>query len=81
LGNNSGGYGALLMDEKLAPLYYLIGFLVISNLGSIISKLYDRSKDKDKDLTKLTETVIRLETKMEIFSKDLNNIGKKLRGG
>lgn len=67
--------------DKLEPLYYLIGFLVISNLGSIISKIMDLRQDKDKDLAKLTEAVIKLETKMEIFSKDLNNIGKKLRGG
>lgn len=73
------------MDDKLAPLYYLIGFLVISNLGSIISKIYDRSQakesDTDKSIKELTETVIELKTKMEIFSKNLNDIGKKLRGG
>jgi hypothetical protein len=69
------------MDNKLEPLYYLIGYLVVSNLGSIIIKFFDRDASKDKAFRDLTASVIRLETKMEIFTKNLNDLGKKLRGG
>lgn len=71
--------------EKLEPLYYLIGYLVVSNFGSIVMKLIDRSKAKDtsteESIKSLTATVIELKTKMDIFTKDINNIGRKLRDG
>lgn len=79
---------------QLKPFFYLIGLLVVSQLGMIIKFLMSKSEKKEDKLelhidnltesvNELSRHVIKIETKLDIFvehsEKDLNNIGQKLR--
>ncbi len=80
--------------KHLQPFFYLVGLIVISHLGMIVKFFVDHSHKDSKrlnyqldtlheDVNTLSKSVLKLETKFDMFTaqytKDLNNIGQKVR--
>lgn len=83
-----------LLLQKLQPFFYVMGMIIVSQLGLIINVWLKRSEKKEDKLEarlkaiedgvhEIDESIIRLETKLEVTAgkheRDINNLGAKVR--
>lgn len=70
--------------QKLEPGFYWIGAFLVAILlmnGRTLIEIRARRNEKSEDeLKEMGKAIVRLETKLDDLTRDVNNIGAKIRG-